>query len=282
MDIDIVCLSGIYAITNSVNGKKYIGSAVNLKRRMQKHFSELDRGSHHSSKLQRAWVKHGSQSFAFSVLEYIENKADLVAREQYWIDDAMASTDAGYNVAPTAGSILGVKRTTATLEKMRASGLKYRATDATREKLRVANTGKKASPEKLAKMSALIKSPETLEKLRIAGIGRKLSDDSIAKIIAFHTGKKKSPEAKEKMRQAKLGTKQSPETIAKRAEAMRGRLPSQACRDASILARKGCKMSEEARLKISIAGKGRKQSQETIAKRSASIRETNLRKRMEK
>lgn len=219
----ILAASGIYAIVNKVNGKRYVGSAVDLKRRWRRHRWLLTRGEHHSKKLQHAWDKHGSESFSFVILESVVDLRALTDREQFWIDSHQTVGKNGYNICPTAGSILGVKRSPETLAKMRASGLKYRATDETREKLRAANTGKKASPEKLAKMAAIVKSPETLEKLRLAGIGRKLSAESIEKMRAFNTGIKKSDEAKQKMRLAKLGRKLSPETRERMAAAQRQR-----------------------------------------------------------
>lgn len=222
MATNILAASGIYAIVNKINGKRYIGSAVKFGARFRKHIWELENGSHHSAKMQRAWRKYGREAFDFTVLEVVSSPSDLIDREQSWIDST-GVYGGGYNMSPTAGSNLGTKRSLETRAKMRESGLKYRATDETREKLRVANTGKKASPEKLAKMSALVKSPETLEKLRLAGIGRKLSAESIEKMRAFHTGSKRSDEAKQKMRIAKLGIKLSPETRERMAAAQKQR-----------------------------------------------------------
>lgn len=218
----ILAGAGIYAIVNKQNGKRYVGSAVKLSARWRRHKWLLANGVHHSAKLQRAWLKHGAAAFDIVVLEVVADVTRLVEREQHWIDETQAH-HLGYNVCPRAGSILGVKRTAETIAKMRESGLRYRATDETREKLRAANTGKKASPEKLAKMSALVKSPETIEKLRLAGIGRKLSAESIEKMRAFNLGLKKSDEAKQKMRLAKLGRTLPPETRARMAESQRVR-----------------------------------------------------------
>ena len=52
--------SGIYEILNTANGKRYIGSAVHFARRWYLHCWKLNRGEHHSAKLQNAWNKHGA------------------------------------------------------------------------------------------------------------------------------------------------------------------------------------------------------------------------------
>lgn len=47
---DIPRKSGIYQIRNLVNGKVYVGSAVNLQHRRREHRSDLRNGNHHSIK----------------------------------------------------------------------------------------------------------------------------------------------------------------------------------------------------------------------------------------
>lgn len=49
--------SGIYQIINLVNGKCYVGSAVNIKKRCYYHLRSCRLNKHHSKKLQRAWNK---------------------------------------------------------------------------------------------------------------------------------------------------------------------------------------------------------------------------------
>ena len=82
---DIPRKSGIYQIRNLVNGKVYVGSAVNLQHRRREHRSDLRNGTHHSIKLQRAYNKYGESSFAFEILEYVEDRNQLIEREQYYI-----------------------------------------------------------------------------------------------------------------------------------------------------------------------------------------------------
>jgi group I intron endonuclease len=104
-------LCGIYEIRNLNNGKVYIGSSCNIRRRIHKHRQELRHGKHHSQKLQRAWNKYGETAFDVSVLELVPDHSKLEVREQIWID-RKGSVKQGYNVAPLAGgSCLGIKHT---------------------------------------------------------------------------------------------------------------------------------------------------------------------------
>lgn len=79
----------------------------------------------------------------------------------------------------------------------------------TKEKLRIARTGKKNPHTKewsvkvsAAKMGHVV-TAETREKLRAANIGKKQTPEALAKMIAKTTGTKRSDETKEKMRQAR-------------------------------------------------------------------------------
>ncbi len=100
-------------IQNTVNGKCYVGSAVNFGKRWATHTGYLKKVDHHSQKLQRAWDKHGEEAFEFSIIEYIPltgvksvDRDLLLPREDYWIETLDAVKN-GYNVAPKAGSNLG-------------------------------------------------------------------------------------------------------------------------------------------------------------------------------
>lgn len=109
--------SGIYAII-SPSGKRYIGSAVNFKNRWQEHIRQLRKGIHHSPALQRAFVKYGEVAFQFSILEECARE-QLLSFEQKHID--AWPFDQLYNICPSAGSALGVKRSAATRARISAS-----------------------------------------------------------------------------------------------------------------------------------------------------------------
>lgn len=95
--------AGIYEIVNSANGKRYIGSTVNLRLRRNHHYKQLRAGQHHSVHLQRAWDKYGAEAFSFLPLLICEPK-NLILYEQR----AMDAFCPEYNIAQVAGSRLGV------------------------------------------------------------------------------------------------------------------------------------------------------------------------------
>lgn len=107
--------SGVYSITNKINGKMYIGSSSKgLDGRWKSHIRCLRRGKHHSYHLRQAWNKYGEGVFEFRVLFYwpAEPKQALLDMETAAI--AVYKTcdpEFGYNILSTAGSSLGVKHT---------------------------------------------------------------------------------------------------------------------------------------------------------------------------
>jgi len=116
--------SGIYKITNTANGKVYIGSSKDMQNRFKTHKRALNTNKHHSTKLQRAWNKHGSESFTFDVILLcsIEN---LIMYEQILIDHNKAVKD-GYNICIKSGSREGTPHSKDVVNKMTASQRSYR------------------------------------------------------------------------------------------------------------------------------------------------------------
>lgn len=230
---------GIYKITNTVNGKVYVGSATRFTGRWSKHRTDLNKNCHDNQKLQRAWNKYGEAAFVFSVLEYVENKCDLIQREQFWID-ALEAAETGYNICTVAYSCLGVKRSENTKKKMSEIAKARGILPETRLKAIQYHTGRKRSPEVAARQSTAQKgrkdsdetrakkfliaknrSPEMRARIAAPLKGRIFTPEHRAKLA--ESKKSVSPETRQKMAAAKLGKKQSPEMIAKRSAGMRGR-----------------------------------------------------------
>lgn len=111
--------SGIYKITNLINGKVYIGSTNDYKARFREHRTELKRNVHFNTHLQSAYNKYGESNFTFEVIEFIENvdnlpltefKTLLESREEYYIQLYEATNrEKGYNVRVTCNTSLGMK-----------------------------------------------------------------------------------------------------------------------------------------------------------------------------
>lgn len=90
-------ICGVYKITNTVNGKFYIGSSNNIKNRWRQHKSSLNDGNHGNVHLQNAWNKYGGQNFEFEILEECDQK-DQFEREQFYLNELNPFDDNGYNV----------------------------------------------------------------------------------------------------------------------------------------------------------------------------------------
>ena len=109
--------SGVYAIRCRYNGRTYVGSSKNIKRRWLRHRGDLRGGIHHSPHLQRAWDKYGEQGFEFFVLSYCAVD-ELLEHEQFWLD----SSTCFYNGSRTVGRVDHTPETRARIgEKVRAA-----------------------------------------------------------------------------------------------------------------------------------------------------------------
>jgi len=153
--------SGIYMITNSANGKQYVGSGRCLRDRFAAHRRQLRAGTHHSQKLQRAWDKHGEASFVFKPIISCAPH-DLLMYKQAAID-LYQPHKLGYNILATAGSRAG-----------------HPMSEATKAKISAANKGQKRSEEVRAKIRA-----------RMAGYSP--SEETRKKIGDFNRGKQPHP-----------------------------------------------------------------------------------------
>lgn len=90
--------SGIYIITNAETGDCYIGSSVNMEKRLTQHRYLLRLGRHHSRLLQDAWNHYGEDAFLFDALETIPEISQLTIVEQHYLDERKPS----YNPARIA------------------------------------------------------------------------------------------------------------------------------------------------------------------------------------
>lgn len=114
---------GIYMIVNLVNNHKYVGSSVNIKRRLEVHRSKLRHNRHDNPHLQNAWNKYGEDNFVYNILEKC-NEEDRFTKEQYYVNTIKPEynivTDVVQNPPSSAESR---KRHSITRKRLMAEGI---------------------------------------------------------------------------------------------------------------------------------------------------------------
>jgi group I intron endonuclease len=189
--------SGIYRIINTINGKFYIGSSINVKSRKQDHFKHLKKGNHHSYKLQNEWDEvENKDSFKFQVMIYCE---ELYLRkiEQRLIDDLRPE----YNIAPFVGTVKGLRHKESTKKYLRQLAIEQRKDPEYRKKI----------SEGISKaLKGVAKTEQHKAATSKSLTGKKLTDEhrkklSLAKIgkTSWSKGKKFTEEHKQNLRLAK-------------------------------------------------------------------------------
>jgi group I intron endonuclease len=173
-------LCGVYSITHIDSGRLYIGSSINLYKRLIKHKSDLNAKRHHSPVLQNAWNKYGESGFEMKVLELVSDPQSLLEIEQNWLN----KVNPFYNICKTAGNRLGFKASEETKLKLSKALKGKPKTPEHIEKMRIRNTGKKMSAEARAKCGRKgQKKPDGFgDKIRAANIGRKMSETGVEKM----------------------------------------------------------------------------------------------------
>ena len=107
--------SGIYLWQNKITDEYYIGSAINLNKRMSEYYrqSYITHPSRGKSIICYALVKYNYNNFSLSILEYC-NKDKLIEREQYYLD----LLNPPYNILKYAYSSEGYKHTLEAIKKI--------------------------------------------------------------------------------------------------------------------------------------------------------------------
>lgn len=148
---DNINKSFVYRWVNKINGKDYLGSTSNARKRLSTYY-DISSLNLVNMPIYKAILKYGHVNFSFEIVEYCEAK-DVVNREQYYLD----KFDFYYNILEKANSLLGFKHTTETLNKMkgRQSALGYRHSQNTLDRLRQYQTNRKHSIDNITKMRKL-------------------------------------------------------------------------------------------------------------------------------
>jgi hypothetical protein len=115
--------TGVYIWENKLNGKRYVGSSVDLSKRFRNYFSvfflerETKKGN---SAINQALLKYGYSNFSLGILEYCSVPEKVIEREQFYLN-LLNPTDNIFKVAgSTSESEGGRKHSPDTIAKMKA------------------------------------------------------------------------------------------------------------------------------------------------------------------
>ena len=97
--------AGVFQIKNTITGKVFLGSSLNLEGALNGHRFSLTIGAHRNTALQHDWNSSGSDAFTFEVLEvvkisdspYFNLNDELTLLEQIWIEQLQPFGERGYN-----------------------------------------------------------------------------------------------------------------------------------------------------------------------------------------
>ena len=173
---------GIYKIKNTKSKKIYVGSSVNVSRRLTHHRCLLNKGRHWNRHLQASWNKYGSDSFQFGALEFCKVE-DLLKMEQKWIDSLKAFGPKGYNMVPVAGSVRG--RT-------------FRHTEESKRKMSLSKKGKPQIKSPAHKEAHRIAMEKTRGRIKSEDERKKISQSKLGHVVTQETRKKISDALKRK------------------------------------------------------------------------------------
>lgn len=90
----------IYTVTNSVNGKQYVGQTIgDVTKRFRAHLSTSN-----CTYLHKSIQKYGKENFILSVVDCADDKESLNEREKYWAEKLNTYAPNGYNLREAGGS----------------------------------------------------------------------------------------------------------------------------------------------------------------------------------
>jgi group I intron endonuclease len=134
---------GIYRWINNLNNKTYVGSGINLSKRLGNYYNKADL-TRNPRPITQALLKHGHSNFTLEIREYCP-QASLLEREQFYLDLLKPE----YNILKFAYSMLGFKHSPDNLAKFKLKTISPEH----KEILSLSHTGKMVSQETRDKLA---------------------------------------------------------------------------------------------------------------------------------
>ena len=108
--------SGVYMFINNIKKEIYIGSSLNLTRRMASYYYYTNSDKSSSLVIIRAMKKYGLENFSLGILEFCKQDSKVCLNlEQKWLDHYKPN----YNVLSVAGNSFGFKHNFETINKLK-------------------------------------------------------------------------------------------------------------------------------------------------------------------
>ena len=200
---------GVYRITCLPTGRVYVGSSINIDRRLRGHWSLLDKGKHSNPRLQRAWIRYGASAFAAEVLVNCMPAAALEL-EQLLLDEHL-SQGSCFNIALETRAPMAGRKHSADAHRRMSEAQKGRVVSAAvREHMRALTIGRPWSPTmregqmkvraQRSEATAAKVAAEKAVKAAAPKSKRVLSEEHRKALSEKLTGLKRSEQTREKMR----------------------------------------------------------------------------------
>lgn len=172
----------VYKITNTVNGKLYIGKAENVTERWQKHVSHAR--TMRGFILHNAIRKYGEKNFEVSIMEECKTDEEASEREIFWVAVYKTNiyrhgSEFGYNMTDGGEGMTGHHHSDDTKRKMSEASKGKPKSESHKKQLSIAHVGMKLMPEHKANIGR-------------AGIGRKHTKIAREKLSASKIGENNS------------------------------------------------------------------------------------------
>ena len=199
----------IYVRPNLINGKKYVGQAVDIERRQRK-WNNLNQ-PYAGKAINAARKKYGIDAFDFEILKECEDE-ELDFWEMYYIKELNTKAPNGYNLTDGGDGMKG-----------------YHWSEESKIKLSETNKGRHLSEEAKKKISRTLKgrkkpplSEETKKKLSEAAKRRTFSEEYKKKLSETFKGRTFSEETRRKLSESLKGRTFSEERKRNISEAKKG------------------------------------------------------------
>lgn len=194
-----------YKITNTVNGKIYIGQTTKtVCVRWKQHVGTATwrmKDSTNLKAIHRAIRKYGAEQFIIEALVVTDNPLDIsrIEQEQIALHDSLITNNRGYNMTAGGGGTIGYAFTEADRLKMSQAQLGHKRgprTEADKQKISTAKRSNGDKPSEWCKQrrkeacSGIPRSSEVKDRIRQTLSGRPRPPEVIAKIKATKALKK--------------------------------------------------------------------------------------------